>query len=462
MNPFLLTGSRISQAWKALTGSIPFQGSGGGTSSALHGGAWWRDNTFQSTAGRRFDLEAEVGDIRNSSLFQSGARWIGRGLNSARLQIVELDADSKETDIRNHPVANLFHRPNPLYSGSALMAGIGASWLFGEAHLLKVKSQAGQTIELWWEPNDTIRPRWPDNGTQFISHYEIWRSGKWLGIGEGQALDFIQPLVFWDGPPDPLTRRASNPMASLLSEYYTDNQAALFMAKLLRNGLVPPVVVGLGSKDFPFQDDANHSRLKEFQAALTRKMTGDSAGEPMVTEGAAAISKLGFDYSSVGLRDVRQIPEERFCSVIGISPHSLHFGASTGASTFSNVAEFLKQDYQGYIVPLQDQLADEIDRSLLPEFDTAENIRTAWNYDKTPLMQSDRKVEAEIATLLYKEGVLKRSEAREMNGYPFDESDEVYISDVGASLGSQLLAGELAPDDFEESEPVKPNGSALN
>src|SRR5262249_46803695 len=125
----------------------------------------------------------------------------------------------------------------------------------------------------------------------------------------------------------------------------------------------------IGDKDRPVSQD----QLTSWKQQFLQLTSGTHAGEPMVMNFPTDVKTLHYDYSAVGLRDVRALSEERFCSAMGISPYSLHFGTSRQRSTFSNVEQYLRQDYRAYIVPLHQYLAKRIQRELLPEFGNATN-----------------------------------------------------------------------------------------
>lgn len=388
------------------------------------GGEWFNFFRYPNS---RIDFASEVGDLRNSTLVMAGTRWVATNLSSARLQVVEVDDDQKEIEIP-HRLVDLIRRPNPYYSGRVLLKGIAYSWLtYATAYILIHRNRFGQPVELWYEPHYTIRPRWPQDNSEFISFYEVYRNGNW------QRVEVEDVFVLRDGL-DVATRCGMSSTSALLREYYTDQQAANFTALLLRNGLVPPVVVGLGTKDHPFTGDP-----EAFKAALLRKVSGDSAGEPMIAQGGVSVEKLGYDYSSTGLRDVRQIPEERFCAAMGVSAISLNLGTAKNVSTYSNVSNYLRHDYQNYIVPLHQYIADELTRQMLPEFGETDGLEVRWDYSQVPIMQRNKKEDAEIAEKLFKSDILRRSEARESIGYEWEESDEIYFSEIGSNSGEQFL-----------------------
>src|SRR5690349_12547640 len=93
---------RLSAAWKLIVNRPPSPGGSGGMGFY---GLW--------DTGTRINFAQEVGPLENVALVQAGVGWVARGLNSARFQVVTVDSDSKEKDIPDHPVAQLFHRPNP-------------------------------------------------------------------------------------------------------------------------------------------------------------------------------------------------------------------------------------------------------------------------------------------------------------------------------------------------------------
>lgn len=450
-NYFSLSPLNVIGTAKALS-SLRFQGGYGGQSSG------WMGDLF-SAFNSRINYALEVGEPRNLTLVQAATQWVARGLISAPLKVVELNTEDEE-NVVDHPLTDLFRRPNPYYSRSVLLRGIALSLIVAdEAYILKVRSKYGQRfgapIELWWEPHWTIRPRWSQSGANFIDYFELRRDGMW-----NQRVE-IDDVIVLRRDLDPDTRRGFGPTSSLLREYYTDQQASGFMAQLLRQGLVPPIVVGLGNKDAPFTGNP-----EDFKNALIRKMSGDKAGEPMVIPGTVDVNKLGFDYSDIGMDKVRRIPVERFCAVMGISPVSLNLTSSGDkAEAYANVENYLKHDYRSYIVPLHDYIGEEFETQLLPDFGTPD-LHIRWDYTRAAEMQPDKTVEANLATSLFEKGVIQLNEARERVDYkPVPEGDK-FVGEIGVSLGEQLLSkpGEINPEDLEDDEDdmekVKPNGKA--
>lgn len=417
---------------KRLTSYQAQPGNGGGS------GGW--SNFSQFFTGSRIDFAAEVGDLPNVTLCQAAIGWVARNLYDARLRTVTLDDDEKETELQPDDLASLFYKPNPHYSGQSLAAGIALDWITGsEAYILKVRGGYNNVTELWWEPKETIRPRWNDN--EFISYYEIWRQGIWYRIETEDVIPIRNGI-------NTFTRRALiNPTTSLITEFYTEKRAAYFMNLLLRSGLVPPIFITLGDKDRPM-DDAE--TFRQARAAIERKASGDDAAIPLVMNDAVSIERLGYDYSSVGLKDVRQIPISRFCMAMGISAVSLNAdaGSSTNA-TYANVEGYLKHDYRAYIIPLHNLIASALNTHLLPDFGETENRKLAWDYSQTTLMQADKIAETRNATLVWVSGGSLLNEYREaVNLEQKPEFEALNYFDVSGK--KQAMENQPKPADLQE------------
>ena len=75
-----------------------------------------------------------------------------------RLTVVDLGADNEETEVKKHPLVQLFKKPNPFYGSSELLSGLALDWLVSAtAYILKVHGAGGQIVELYYWPQSQIR-----------------------------------------------------------------------------------------------------------------------------------------------------------------------------------------------------------------------------------------------------------------------------------------------------------------
>lgn len=436
--------------------TIPFQNWSGGLGNLSQ----WQDffdNLGLNWQGERINYARDIGDLANTQLMASAIRWVAKNVNDARLYVGSKDSSGKVSEIQDHPMIMLLNTPNDYYSGTVLWKGVIASRLTrATSYIRKVRNFLGQPIQLWWEPSFdrygqvATRPRW-DNG-EFISYYEVLRDGVWYRV------DVEDMIVLRDGL-NPDTREGFNGVASLWSEFYTDKHASRYMANLMRHGLVPPVAIGVGNATTPGpKGDAWETMKKE----IDRQFREGASTKPFKFTGPVKVEKLGFDYSSVGMRDVRRIPEERFCAVLGISPQSLRLGLGQENSTYANVENYTRLDYNDFIKPLHGEICDELRKQLLPDFGDVEGLRLEWDYSNVQILQPDQNAEWDRLEKAYLAGGLMRSEFREAMGYKFDSkikrndegivisteygTDDVYMMPRGGSL--------LRPDEVASAAPA--------
>ena len=89
----------------------------------------------------------------------------------------------------------------------------------GNAYWLKIRSRTGRVVQLWWAPQSLIEPRWPTDGSRFISHYDYRAGAMPVRISPEDIIHFRFGL----DPANP--RKGLSPLASVLREIFTDDEA---------------------------------------------------------------------------------------------------------------------------------------------------------------------------------------------------------------------------------------------
>jgi HK97 family phage portal protein len=150
-----------------------------------------------------------------------------------RLVVVRKDANGKPEQIHEHPVLELFERPNPYTSSYHLIASlIMYRAISGNAYLEKVRSGAGKLVELW-----PLRPdrMWviPDENPNV--HLRGWEYKIGADTHFLPAADVIQsktrhPLDDWYGLP---------PMRPTAMRIDTANAMRAFTMAFFNNAGVP-------------------------------------------------------------------------------------------------------------------------------------------------------------------------------------------------------------------------------
>jgi HK97 family phage portal protein len=388
-------------------------------------GRWW-----WSTLGRtRFDYAREVGTGRGNAAVMACVLWFCRTFPEAPLRVSTLDRKGQPQPDEQHPLKQLLDTPNPYYSGELLWYGTLADWMLtGNAYWLKVRSGAGRVIELWWVPSTMIEPKWPDDGSAYLSHYDYTPNAKPIAYDPKDVVHFRYGL-------DPQnTRKGLSPLASLFREVFTDDEAANYTASMLRNVGVPPVVISPElDKDGngPKMDQAGADEVKGRFQDLS---TGDERGKAIVMRGATKITTLGFKPSDMDTKSSRRIPEERISAIFGTPAVVVGLGAGLDRSTFANFSEAREAAYESNVIPSQRLLAGELRTQLLPDFGDRARLKIDFDLSEVRVLQTDQNALHLRAREDLKAGLLSRNQALEVIGEEPDPSGDVIYVPIGVTV----------------------------
>jgi HK97 family phage portal protein len=377
-----------------------------------------------------FDYASEVGDGTGSSTVMAPLLWIARTFPEAPPVLFRKLDDGQEEVVRDHPVLRLLQRPNPFYSGHILWMATLTDWnVDGNAYWLKLRNRTGAVQQLWWTPHWLICPKGDEH--TFITHYEYRPGGETIDIRPEDVVHFRFGL----DSDDP--RRGFSPLKSVIREVFTDDEAANFTASLLRNMGVPGLVVSPEGDSQPSPDD-----VTAVKAYLRGAFTGDNRGEPIVMSGPTKIAQFGFSPEQLLLRELRRIPEERTCAVLGVPAIVAGMGAGLERSTFTNMGEAREMAYESNIIPSQRLLGADVHFQLVSEFVSDEELwgwRFGFDLSQVRVLQEDLYRQAQRLDVGVRGGWVRRSEARRAMGLPVLDIDEVYLMQM--NLGQVPVDG---------------------
>jgi HK97 family phage portal protein len=397
------------------------------------------------------ELLKDVGSTRRageaSSLVQACVLWVQRTFPEAPLQVQRVLDDGTIQADRKNKMARLIRRPNTFYSGQLLWWGTLADWILdGNAYWLKVRSDGrngvgSQVVELWWAPAHMMEPRWPDDGSEFISHYDYSPNGvpeRW------EVEDVVHFRYGLDGE----SRKGVSPLKSVLLELVTDQEAARFTAAMLKNLGVPGVILAPNDpREAPTPEDA-----EAIKAMYQQKFTGDKRGEPMVMETPISVSVLSFNPQQMQLDLMRDVPEERVSAVLGIPAVVVGFGAGLERATFTNFKEARESAYEGNIIPSQRLFAEELGTQLLPDFGDPDDYEVSFDLDKVRILQTDQNELHARARDDLKSGLTTLNQSLQMIGLPQEEGGNIRY--IPANL-LPTPVGEEVPEPEPVPEPLR-------
>lgn len=392
------------------------------TNTIMGGGYYDINAGWLSVAPRKFPYQNVNG--YNSSIVMACINWIGRAFMEANPVVYKTTDSGDRQALPNHKFLRFIRNPNPYYNWSKLTgAGLISYYLDGNCYFFKERGDGGSgyTRALYYIPHYLIRPK-AEQG-QFINYYEYNVNGQTFRIPPERIVHIRHGL----DPYNPISgRRILDPV---LSEVYTDEEAASFVAALVRNTAIPGVVI-MPDTDKVKVDPADAEALKE---NFKRKFGGDNRGEPLITNFAAKVEQMGFSPEQLQFKEVRRLPEERVSAQFQIAPVVAGLGAGLDKSTYSNYEQAERHSYQSALIPLWKDFGEDLTSQLLYEFTGGDVNSYTFEYDYSEvraLGESQDAVNQRMLRLWTTDGIT-RSELREEVGFDFEPGrDDIFFSET--------------------------------
>ena len=439
----------LPQLFKALIGA-----------SLKQAGAWffprfpYGSSMFMATPHAPVDYAAEVGNGLLSSVVMPVAQYIMRAFPEAPLVVRTLQDDESEI-VDRHPLVALVNRPNRYYPGTVLWMATLVDWSwFGESYWRILLQRGGLPGELWWVPPWSIEPKWPSDGSEFISHYEYRPElGTTIRLEVDEVLHFRHGLDPWN------PRHGLPPLRAILREIWADREASSWIGALLRNMAIPGMIVS--PKGDAVINDADTEVVKTY---IMSRFTGEHRGEPMVLGAPTQVDRLSWSPNDMDLSVVRNTAEERVCSALGIPAAVIGFGSGfENSKVGATMHEFVRIAWNNGLIPLQRLLAAELQRVLLPQFEPdTERFQVGWNYDEVQALEQDQNALATRYQGLFEKNLLKRGECRQALGYESDDAtDDKYWDEIKAETREAMIPA-LPPGDPRNAVNGNGNGNGRN
>ncbi len=384
----------------------------------------------------RYNYRMDVGQGLGSTIVVATIGWTMRNFAQVPFRIRKRRQEKGKTVLEDvepsqtgpGAMLRLLEYPNSSYSGRLMMKALVIDYeTTGESYLVKLRNGSGRVVELWWIPQMLIRPRWPEDGSVYISHYEYNPNGVPFGI----KVDDIVHLRDGLDPRNP--RQGFNRLAALAREIYTDEEASNFSATLLSNLGVPGVIIS--PKDTGV---ASRNRIEDPEGvkdSYMEKFSGDRRGEPLILTSPTEVQILSFSPEQMGLVNLRRLPEERVSAVLGVPAIVAGLGAGLERSTYSNMAEAREAAYEEKILPMHGDWSQDLKVQLLNEFvgDITQYEIDADLGNIRVLQEDQDALQARNLAALLGGGISRRL-YKENIGEEADDNDNVYYIPTNVSV----------------------------
>jgi HK97 family phage portal protein len=263
---------------------------------------------------------------------------------------------------QTHPLVQWLMKPNPSMTRYRLFEATMLDYcIFWAAYWLKVRRPSdGMLTALLRLPAQAVWPG-PD-GALFPTQFLVtWPHG-------GQQLFPAEELVYFSGydPCNPLL--GISPLETLRRTLAEEQSASAYRAAYWENAARIEGVIERPATAKTWTPEQKASFREQWQGRFGGPR---NAGQTAVLEDGMTFKATSFSAKDSEYIDARKLTREECASayhvplpMVGILDHA----------TFSNVREQHKQLYQDTLGPYCSQIAEEIERQVVPECDDPENI----------------------------------------------------------------------------------------
>ncbi|ALJ14257.1 phage portal protein [Sphingopyxis macrogoltabida] len=394
----------------------------------------------------RIDYRKEVGDLMDASVVMAPVQWVQRALPEAVLKVSRKNSKGEIEEISDHGMLALIQNPNPFYADIVLWWGVVLSLLLdGNAYWMIVRNGVGRPAQLWYIPHWMLEPKWPEDGSEFISHYRY-------SPGGGAAATDVAPedVIHFRYGIDPRNmRKGLSPIYGVIREIFMDIESSNFVAALLKNMGVPGIVIAPKGGAMP--NPADVEATKTYVAA---QFGGDGRGRPLVLGAPTEVSQFGFNPQQMEMSGARDVAEERVCAGIGIPAAVVGFGAGLQTTKVgATMGEMRKLAWENGVLPIGKLIADELKRSLLPLFGNPAGLDVFFDTSEVPAMQEDEDKRTDRWNKMLQTGGITVYTWRIGLGLDADDSHKYYLRGINMI---EVPEGGARPD---RSDPATDRGA---
>ncbi len=339
----------------------------------------------------------------------------------------------------DHPLVKLLKRPNPWQGGSSFIESvIGYYLLTGNTYIEGVGPENEAPRELWSLRSDRMRVIPNEMGVggyvyEVNGRKKIWKCDPIEGKSQIMHMRTWNPLSDWYG---------MSPVEAAAYAIDGHNMSGEWNQALLQNSARPSGALVYKADHGATMTEKQFERLKEqINAAYSGTR---NAGRPVILEGDLDWKQMSLSPADMDWINGKATSAREIAQVFGVPSQILGI---PGDNTYSNYQEARQSLYEDTIVPILDQLCDNLNVWIAPAF--GEQVVIKANLENLPALAPKRE---KLWNMVTASTWLTVNEKRKLTG--FDEIDAPEADEV--MIPSGIVPLTMQPDPAEGG--VMPNG----
>lgn len=343
------------------------------------------------------------------------------------------DTDRKRLAASEHPLAQLFAKPNPRTTQfrlfEALVSDLG---IFDVACWAKIK------VEDVAAPAGILRL--PPQQLEPLGESWAWPDGVRFKGSKGELDLTAEQIVLFHGYNPTDARWGVSPMETLRRVLAEEFEAARYREQLWRNGARVPGVITRPKDAGAWSRKARERFRADWRGLYTGN--GPAAGGTPVLEDGMEFVPGGITPVDAQYLESRKLTREEVAAAFHIPPPMVGI---LDHATFSNIEEQHRNLYQDTLGPWLEMIEQEIELQLVPDFDDTGKVYVEFNLAEK--MKGSFEEQAKSLQTAVGGPWMLRSEARSRMNLPHVDGMDEPITPLNV-----LIGGQASPSDADSTK----------
>ncbi len=371
---------------------------------------------------------AELGFNRNGVLYRS-VMYIAQSGKGVQWNLYQGKKASKRVRLDDHPLIDLWERPNPERARGSFVEQSLAWWVLeGNSYMTCVgpKSRRGPPLELWNLRPDRMRVI-PDAKQHIGGYlYTVNAQNERLDADKVLHLRMFAAADDWYG---------LSPVLVAARDVDAMNAGADWNAALMDNFAKPAgALIAKGVLSKTQRDDLREELREKWQGP-------QNARRPVVLDGDMTWQAFSMTPEQLDWLESRGALRDAIAVTIGVPPEMV----GGDKKTYANYAEARLSFWEETMLPLLDAYEDELNLWLVPQF--GDDLFLGYDKDSISALREKRQGQTDQAIKLWQSGLADGNEARKVIGMePVPELEGVRLVPAGYQLLRTLINPPATPD----------------
>lgn len=278
-----------------------------------------------------------------------------------------------------------------------------------------------------------LNPAMPTGMVPLYPHYMKPIPSKELFVS-GYQYDIYKPIyynreeILWSKFNDPLEiYDGLSPIKALSRTIDTENEAVNWNKSTLQNSGVPAGIFTIQNPSPELIDNLRDEWRKRYGG-------GSNARLPLVLNAdRATYQPIGLSSVDMDFLNQRKLNRTEICSAFGVPSQLV---GDPDAQTYSNFSEAVKSFWENTIIPRYlEHIKDKLASDLLPRY--ADNLVIAYDLSNVTALKESQDAIVKRTVDLWKNGIIKRNEARFALEYEDVLDGDVFFNELGMAMPTE-------------------------